>query len=609
MVLLPQRLRAFLAGLGLLALAAGAGAYLKVARDVRRALAATSRASAELRLVLLPEPPVRIERWGGGEVEAVAGTEFLVMAGGFGLRDGSGDLSWGLPTLKASALALWRGRPALGLAAGGLFLRRDGRWEELLTGFGTLHVRALLEGAGGQLWIGAREGLFRAAWGAPAMERLDGAPVRSMALDEGGVLVAGGEEGLRRIEPGRVTVLAAPDPWIEWVGLCGRELWLVSPAGLARGPLDGTLAPVAGGEEAVSAAVAGGRVYATGGGRLLRFEPGGRGTEEFLPSAPRKLLAASGRVYADTADGLYRQDPSGWVLARPRPSSLPPGSAHVTALGLLGSRLVLGVFNGGLAVGEPRAEDWAWSALPGAPVWAVNAILPSGDGLFVASLRGAARFDGRRWTPMGGGRGGRGGAEGPAFALAATKDGVAVGYGQGVLLPGARLLSAFHGLPGNQALALAGGEPLFVGTPSGLGAVSGSKVAWRVTAGEGRLPHPWVTALALRGDGLYIGTYGGGVVRRVATGASAKGTFEAFPETGGFKVNTGCLVEAGGRLFLGTDGRGLFRLSRDGSRFEPLRLPLPSSRITAILPGPDALYVGTDEGLARLRLPIPEEGS
>ena len=222
--------------------------------------------------------------------------------------------------------------------------------------------------------------------------------------------------------------------------------------------------------------------------------------------------------------------------------------------------------------------------------------------MVVASLRGAARFDGRRWTLLGGA------GAGAAFALAATRDGVAVGYGQGVLLPGSRMLSAFHGLPGNQALALAGGDPLFVGTPSGLGAVVGSKVAWRVTAGEGRLPHPWVTALALHGDALYIGTYGGGVVRRTAF-EPPKGRFEPFAETDGFKVNTGCLVEAGGRLFLGTDGQGLFRLSRDGSRFEQLRLALPSPRVTAILPGPGALYVGTDEGLARLGLPLPDEGS
>jgi len=60
---------------------------------------------------------------------------------------------------------------------------------------------------------------------------------------------------------------------------------------------------------------------------------------------------------------------------------------------------------------------------------------------------------------------------------------------------------------------------------------------------------------------------------------------------------------------MGTDGRGLFRLSRDGARFEPLRLALPSPRITALLPAADALYVGTDEGLARLPLPLPDEGS
>jgi ligand-binding sensor domain-containing protein len=99
------------------------------------------------------------------------------------------------------------------------------------------------------------------------------------------------------------------------------------------------------------------------------------------------------------------------------------------------------------------------------------------------------------------------------------------------------------------------------------------------------------------------------VARRMAADGNPKGRFEAFPETEGLKVNTGCLVEAGGRLFLGTDGQGLFRLSRDGSRFEPLRLALPSPRVTAILPAADALYVGTDEGLARLRLPLPDEGS
>ncbi len=602
MALFPKRSRAVLAGLGLLALLAGTGAWIGLTREVKRALAASPRNEAPLRWSPVRAPERRIERWGGGEVAAVAGAQALTTAGAFGVRDEAGDLSWGLPSLNASAMTFWRGRPVVGLAAGGLFLRRDGRWEELLTGQGALHVRILQESAGGQLWIGAREGLFRTAWGAPALERLDGAPVRALALGEGGLVLAGGEEGLRRVEPGRVTQLAAPDPWIDWVGLCAGEVWLVTPAGLARGPLGGPLAPVAGGEDAASAAVAGDAVYALGGGRLLRFGEG-RAAEEFLPAPARRLLADSGQVFADTAAGLYRRAASGWVLARPRPDCLPPGAAHVSALGLMGSRLVLGAFDGGLALGETGAAGWAWSPLPSAPAWAVNAILAGGDGLYVASLRGAARFDGARWTALGDP------ATGPAFALAATRDGIAVGYGQGVLLPGARLLSAFHGLPGNQALALCAGAQLFVGTPSGLGAVSGGKVAWRVTAGEGRLPHPWVTALADRAEGLYIGTYGGGVARRVAVAGSPKGRFEAFPETQGFKVNPGCLVEAGGRLFMGTDGQGLFRLSRDGARFEPLSLPLPSGRVTALLPGPGALWVGTDEGLARLPLPLADGDS
>ncbi|HZU53410.1 MAG TPA: hypothetical protein VFF77_05920, partial [Holophagaceae bacterium] len=197
-------------------------------------------------------------------------------------------------------------------------------------------------------------------------------------------------------------------------------------------------------------------------------------------------------------------------------------------------------------------------------------------------------------------------------SLAATTGGVAVGYGQGVALPDARFLSAFHGLPGNQALALAqeDGGLLFVGTPTGLGAIRGSRVAWRITAGDGKLPNAWVNALAFFKGALYIGTYGGGITRRGALPAdrAAMGAFDPFVETEGLKISEGCLVAAGGTLLAGTDGKGLYRLSADGKRFVPLKAPLPSLHITAILPGEDGLFIGTDEGLARIPFPLPGEG-
>ncbi len=606
----PWTRKQMLLTLGLCAIGLGLGVYLKLRQDVGRALEGPLRTSMPMQFAPLARVGHPLMRWGGGEVEGVALiSSSLITAGAFGVADEKGDLGQSLPTLQATTLASWRDHAVVGLASGGVFLFREGLWEELRSGFGLLHARTLLEGLGGELWIGAREGLYRAAWGATALDRVDATPVQSMAIGEGGTVFAGGEEGLRRVDGLRVTIVVTPDPWIERVSVSGQELAVVTPLGLARGPMEGLLSLVPGAEDASDAVWLGTQLFAVAQGRLLRFEASGHASEELLPALARRVFTTQGALFADTIHGLFRRAASGWIQARPRPESLPPGPSHVNALARLESRIVVGLFNGGLVVGEAveqgRSQSWKWSSVPGSLTWGVNALLNGGGHLYVASLRGASKFDGQKLRPI------EGGASGAAFSLAPTAGGIAVGFSQGMALPNGRFLSAFHGLPGNQALALAAGEQLFVGTPTGLGAIAGNRVLWRVTAGEGKLPHPWITALHLRGEELFIGTYGGGVARRRASQANPKGPgqFDAFPETEGFKVNTGCLMEAGGRLYLGTDGRGLFRLSVDGQRFLPVRVPLPSPRITAILPGQDVLFVGTDEGLARLNLPLPDEGA
>lgn len=586
-------------------LVVGGALFLRLRHQVRAALEAPVGRTAPLQFVPVMEPTVKVARWGSGEVRSVVVTpDALLTAGGSGLWDGRGDLSMALPTLRVATMTLWRGQPIAAMEAGGVFLRRSGEWEELRSGFGELHVRALVETPGGELILGAREGLFKAAWGAATMAKLDGAAVQALALTPSGLLFAGGENGLRRVEGTKVEVVPTPDPWISWVGVAEGQLTVLTPLGLARGPLEGALTPLSGGAEADSAALLEDTLVATAEGRLLTFDASGRATESVPPSPARRVMAAAGSLFVDTDAGLYRRVEGSWNLVRPRPAGLPPGSSHVGALALDGTDLAVGFFDGGLALGDPATPNWAWRGVPGASAWGVNALLRSGSSLYVASLRGAARLDGQKLTPLR--------DAGAAFSLAETPGGVAVGYGQGVALPDGHFLSAFHGLPGNQALTMVQEQdgPLFIGTPTGLGAIQGSKVLWRVTAGDGKLPNPWVNALALFHGSLYLGTYGGGIARRDAapTDRAGMGGFTPFPETEGLKVSAGCLVTAGATLLVGTDGQGLYRLSADGSRFVPVSVPLPSRHITAILPVQDGLFVGTDEGLARIPFPIPGEG-
>jgi ligand-binding sensor domain-containing protein len=594
----------------ILALLVGLGACgvlivrARLSGQIRAALDAPPRTVKPLSFSALPGPRTAFVRVGSGEVRDVAFTASgLWVAGTSGVTRGDlpGTEDGGLPTLAASALVSWRGVPVAATESGGLFRRDALGWTELRSGFGPLHVRALRESAAGELLIGAKEGLFLAAWGGITLTRVDGHPVRSLTIDRGGLYV-GGEEGLFRVEGTSVRPVETADPWVESVGVVGETLYAATPAGLLGGRLAGPLQPVAGADD-VSAGVADGDSF--WGATWPRTDAVRRVTsegvrEERLPASVLRVMSAGGAVFADTEAGLYRRGPEGWRLVRARPDALPPSCAHLSALALFQGQLVAGTFDGGIVVAE-GAGPTRWHVVPGSSVFGVNALLAAGGELYVASLRGAARFDGRRLRSVEG--------PGAAFALAATDEGVAIGYAQGLRLPGARLVSAFHGLPGNQVLALASSRDLFVGTPSGLGAVQGRRVAWRVAAGESKLPHPWVTALVEESGVLYVGTYGGGIARRVAhpggggsPGFVDRARYDAFPETEGLKINTGCLVRAGGRLYAGTDGDGLWRSTDDGARFERLDLGLPSPRITALLASGDTLHVGTDEGLGLVPL-------
>ena len=329
--------------------------------------------------------------------------------------------------------------------------------------------------------------------------------------------------------------------------------------------------------------------------RVSALLPDGSRRETPAPEAFRRLFVAGGRLLADGPSGLFRFEPArGFLLVREARASLP--RPHVNALAADGTLLWLGFFDGALASADPRGTPLRATAVPAGNAWGVNALLPAGGVVWAATLRGAFRVEGNEARPIEG--------AGAAFSLASTPSGIAIGYGQGVLLPERRLLSAFHGLPGNQAYALAAsGDALWVGTPSGLGRVEQRRVTEKVLPGEGKLPHPWVTALLPLPDGLWVATYGGGLaVRRPRDAAPS---WETFPETRGLKVNAGALLALpDGRLCAGTQGSGLWCSDRSRSRFARVALPLPSPDVFSLAAfpreTPDLFFVGTAEGLLRL---------
>ena len=601
--------RALLAlGGALLVLGVAAAAFfLRLDRAVERETAPGTLSAERIRALsftAVGRPTLPAEAAGDGAVLGAADVEgALHLATGSGLEaDGRtvGVLD-GLPSLRVAAVASWRGTAVFALSRGGWGRLGESGPRLASTGFGPLEVRAFAETDGGELLLAARQGLFRAPFGSGEIERLDDSPSRSVALLPGGEIATGGEKGLRVVSPGGPAprLVSTPDPWVTSVAVLGGELWAATAAGTARGPLGASaLTPhPRGGDATDGVAWDGGFRFVPDDGppRVATLLPDGTRRETPAPERFRRLLVAGTRLLADGPSGLRRFDPPrGFVPLREAPPALP--FAHVNALAADGSRLWLGGFDGGVAVADPRASPLRAGAVPSGEAWGVNALLPLGGVLYAATLRGAFRVDGDDVRALEG--------AGAAFSLASTPSGLAIGYGPGVLLPARRLLSAWHGLPGNQAYALASdGDGLWVGTPTGLGRVERQRVTERVLPGEGKLPHPWVTALLSRPDGLWIGTYGGGIAVRRTGAAGAK--WESFPETRGLRVNAGALLALpDGRVCAGSHGSGVWCSDRARERFARVDLPLPSPDVFSLAAFPrevpELLFAGTSEGLLRL---------
>jgi hypothetical protein len=138
---------------------------------------------------------------------------------------------------------------------------------------------------------------------------------------------------------------------------------------------------------------------------------------------------------------------------------------------------------------------------------------------------------------------------------------------------------------------------LWLGTSRGLLARSPDGRWRRLSVSSGHLEDDWVTALAVREQSLWVGTYSGGVTRIAL--ATPRGRARAL---GGGNVNPGGLALVGGTLYAATMD-GLRARSTTSGTWSILRSAMLGVDVTAALPAADGLWVASRRGLAFWRPP------
>jgi ligand-binding sensor domain-containing protein len=271
----------------------------------------------------------------------------------------------------------------------------------------------------------------------------------------------------------------------------------------------------------------------------------------------------------------------------------------VTGLLLLGAR-----FSSALDPAKPLSQYSlaAWHAEEGLPHNRVQAIAQTQDGyLWLATQEGLARFDGVRFTVFDR-RSTAAMSANDVETIYASRDGsLWVGIYGGMLLRYQdgrfRSYSSREGLSSATIVALAedtAGD-LWIGTDGdGLYRLH-EGVFTRYTKKDGLIDDSVRCLLADREGGVWIGTPSG-LGRKRADGSERY----ALPARERPVAVSALAVDGQGRLWIGTDGDGLYHL--DEGRLVPANVVLRDDHVRGLLTDRrGSLWIGTDAGLHRLQ--------
>ncbi len=466
-----------------------------------------------------------------------------------------GDKALAEALRKAGALCVGDGGLAVGTSDGALYVERDAALTKLDAGLAPAPITALACD-GSDLVVGTPFGVQRVTAGR-ARDLARDLFVTSLLPTPGALFVATFDDGVHVLDPesGRERGRHLAGERVHRLRLVDGRVMAFGPGG-ARQLTGGAFASLG----TPPAGLSGPTVTALardGAGALWvgTFE---HGIDVLGPDfAPARHLPAADRetrsgVEQPALAGLpetdARDDQVNALLYRGDTSEVIAATVHgLDVFGPAGQRR--------LAVGEPTPD-----AISAVAVTAGDRFSNGRAGLALAGSRGLTFVDGSRQ----------------------------------------RTLYAFHGLANNHVYAVAAvGDRIYAGTLGGLSILDGQKVLRSIGVGPRALRSAWVTALQPSPEGIYVGTYGGGVQLLRTDGAVDDVSLPA----GAFHVNPGALAVDGNTLFVGTLEAGLLAFDRTAHAWR--RLPdearlLPSRNVTALLADGEALLVGTASGLVRI---------
>ena len=484
---------------------------------------------------------------------------------------------------------------------------------------GARDVTALLPLASGDLLIGtSQEGLllFNGKTLTEFSPGLAGLNITALAGDEGDFWVGTRNRGVFHWHAGQLDSFdggsGLPDPQVDAIALTGGKAYVGTPVGVEEfdaGRPARTLAPgffahalFTDGKTLTIASI-------DQGIREVALVPGHEARSVGSETLEAEGFFANDGLFAIGRSGIFRRTPAGeWTRVLEAAAS-PLADRDVAALGFApDGRLWIGYFDRGmdiLSIDGGHAEH-----VEDDHVFCVNRIVadPTRNTMDVATANGLALFDTtghERQVLLR-----RDGLIADQITdVSVARDGTVVATPAGLTFidaNGMQSLYAFHGLVNNHVYSLARsgrGDGLLAGTLGGVSLLEAQSVRQNLTTSNSGLKHNWTTAIVPVDDGWFVGTYGAGVMR-----LDASGHFTAMDGVSApMEINPNAMLVTAGHVFAGSLGEGLLVYNRSDQRWSRIIGGLPSLNVTALAEHDGELYIGTDNGAARIaeaRLPL-----